>query len=61
MPTELAPSSVRNTEQISSSKDDYIDYGHTSTTDQYLRAKRLFFINQNQFVVFDCDIIFIFF
>jgi hypothetical protein len=51
MPTELAPSSVRNPEQISSSKDDYIDYGETSTTDQHLREKRLFFINKNQFVV----------
>jgi hypothetical protein len=52
MPTELAPpSSVRNTEQISSSKGDYIDYGETSTTDQHLRAKRFFFINKNQFVV----------
>jgi hypothetical protein len=51
MPTELAPSSVRNTEEISSSKDDYIHYGETSTTDQHLREKRLFFINKNQFVV----------
>lgn len=51
MPTELAPSSVRNKEEISSSKGDYIDYGETSTTDQHLREKRLFFINKNQFVV----------
>jgi hypothetical protein len=51
MPTELAPSSVRNTEEISSSKDDYIHYGKTSTTDQHSREKRFFFINKNQFVV----------